>query len=330
MAAEPSLFRLESASGYSKARLANASDKGEDSVGQPLEQMLKVQAEMRVPVGTVQLVQIHVEDPTDIVMFDRDAYWLELCLEPRARNSRACYLDHWTAQRFKRIGKTYLLPPGETIQTRTDGGPSHTSILCHLRPESMRKWFDGDLQWTDRRLEASLDIADANVRALLLRLADEMQHPGFASKTLVELITAQLMIELGRYFCGFDEIPLAGELAPWRLQLIDERLREVHQVPTLQELATLCKLSVRQLTRGFRASRGCSIGDYIVNSRIDRAKELLARDQNIKTIAYSLGFSSPSAFCFAFRRATGMTPGEFRASGAAARVGSRTRLRSHA
>jgi len=283
-------------------------------MGQPLEEMRKIEAEMRVPVATAQLVQFHVIDPIDIVMFDRDTYWLEGCLQPPPRSSRACYVDHWTTHRFERIGKVYLLPPGETIQTRSDGGPSHAAILCHLHPESMRKWFDGDLQWTDRRLEASLDIADANIYNLLLRLAEEMRHPGFASEMVVELIAGLLTIELGRYFTRFDKIPATGALAAWRLQLIDERLRDMHEVPTLDELATLCNLSVRQLTRGFRASRACSIGDYVANSRIDHAKRLLASDQSVKTIAYALGFTSPSAFCFAFRRATGMTPGEFRAS----------------
>jgi AraC-like DNA-binding protein len=99
------------------------------------------------------------------------------------------------------------------------------------------------------------------------------------------------------------------------------------EIPTLSELAALFKLSVRQLTRGFRASRGCSIGDYVANSRIERAKRLLASDQSIKTIAYALGFNSSSGFCFAFRRATGMTPGEFRASGAARRLTSGSVLR---
>jgi AraC family transcriptional regulator len=288
-------------------------------VSQPLHEMLKVGTEVRVAVATAQLVQFHFTDPIDIIMFDREAYWLDLCLEPRPPNARACYLDHWAAQRFERMGKVYLLPPGETIQTRSDGGASHTSILCHLHPEALSRWFDGELKWTCRRLEASLDIPDGNVRGVLFRLADEMRHPGFASEMLVELLAAQLAIELGRYFVQFDEIPLTGELARWRLDLIDERLRDAQEVPTLSELAALCNLSVRQLTRGFRASRGCSIGDYVASRRIECAKRLLAGDQNVKTIAYSLGFNSPSGFCFAFRRATGMTPGEFRASGAALR-----------
>jgi len=293
-------------------------------MGQALQEMLRVTAEMHVPLATAQLVNLHVAEPIDLIMIDRDSYWLELCLEPRPRNARACYRDHWAAQRFERIGKVYLLPPGETIQTRSDGGPSHASILCHLRPEPMTQWFDGELQWTSRRLEASLDIADANIRNLLLRLAEELRHPGFASEMLVELIVGQLTIELGRYFTHFDDIPPSGELAPWRLRLIDDRLADLQRVPTLSELAALCKLSVRQLTRGFRASRGHSIGDHVANVRIERAKQLLGSELCIKTIAHASGFASSSAFCFAFRQASGMTPGEFRSSKGARRISLRS------
>jgi AraC family transcriptional regulator len=139
-----------------------------------------------------------------------------------------------------------------------------------------------------------------------------MRHPGFAGKVMIELICAQIAIELGRYYASIKEGPATGGLAPWRLKLIDERLREVVEAPSLAELGSLCNLSVRQLTRGFRASRGRSIGEHVAQSRFDNAKRLLTTDQSVKTIAYRLGFASPSSFSFAFRRAIGETPRQFR------------------
>lgn len=280
----------------------------------PAQQSMTLDAEVRVPAATAQLVRFHISGPADNILRDDGAYWLDLCLTPRPENARACYRDRWNPRRFEPIGKIFMVPPGEAMQARSDGlGPStQTSILCHLRPEALREWLEEDLQWTDRRLEASLDIVDASIRGLLLRLAHEIRYPGFASSTLVELIAAQLSIELARYCARVSENPISGGLAPWRLRLIDERLHEMREAPTLSELANLCKLSVRQLTRGFRASRGCSIGDYVANARIEHAKRLLGTDQSVKAIAYSLGFASPSSFCFAFRRTTGVTPREFR------------------
>jgi AraC family transcriptional regulator len=277
-----------------------------------LEASMTVDAELRVPLATIRLARFHVSGPSDNILREEETYWLDMCLTPRHRNARACFVDRWGPHRFERIGSVFLLPPRETMLARSEGGPTQASVLCHLRPEPVRQWFEGELEWTDRRLEAGLDIPDDNVRRLLLRLADELRRPGFASVVLIELLVAQLAIELGRYCVTIKEGPSSGGLAPWRLRMIDERLREVREAPTLSELAALCNLSVRQLTRAFRKSRGRSIGDHVAQCRIDHAKRLLESCESIKAIAYSLGFGSPSSFSFAFRCATGQTPREFR------------------
>jgi AraC family transcriptional regulator len=274
--------------------------------------MMTVEAEMQLPLATAQIARFHMTCPADNILRKEDAFWLDLCLTPRPRNARACYRDHWVPYRFERLGTLFALPPGETMHARSDGGSPQTSILCHLRAEPMREWFDGELEWTDRRLLASLDIRNPNIRALLVRIAEELRQPGFASQVLVELMVAQVAIELGRYWSAIKEAPPAGGLAAWRIRLIDERLREVGATPTLNELAALCNLSVRQLTRGFRASCSRSIGDHVAQCRIDAAKRMLASDHSVKEIAYSTGFASPSSFTVAFRRATGETPRQYR------------------
>ena len=276
-------------------------------MGHPFAQMT-IDAEIRVPVATTQIIRYDVSGPTAGVLPATEDYRIDLALTPRPSNARGCYHTRWNPHRFERMGKVHVMPPSETMQACSDGSSSQTSILCHIKPQAM----PDVLQWTDRRLEASLDIRDSNIRGLLLRLAHETRHPGFASDMLVELVVAQLGIELARYCGRLNDLPSSGGLSAWRLRLIDERLLEVRDAPTLNELAELCKLSVRQLTRGFRASRGCSIGSYVANSRIDHAKRMLLEDDSVKAISYSLGFSSPSGFCYAFRRATGVTPREFR------------------
>ena len=277
------------------------------------QQWLAVEAEVQVPVATVQPVNLFVHDPCDLVMMDRDSYWLDMSLSPRP-HSQLRYREQWSRNRFEQLGKIYLLPPGEEVQIRSEGGCNHASIVCHLNPTPIRDWFGDELRRQGRQYEASLDITDTSVRNLLLRLAQELRQPGFASTTMVESMAVQLAVELGRHFINVADNSATQRLAPWRLRLIDARLHDDEQLPTLSELAALCDLSVRHLTRSFRASRGCSIGDYLANHRIEHARQLLASELSIKAIAYSLGFASPSGFCSAFRRAVGMTPGEFRAS----------------
>ena len=273
---------------------------------------MQVEAELRAPVATVQLVQFEFLEPPDNIFRKDDSYSLDFCLTPRPRNARACYPDRWGSKRFEPLGHVFLVPPGESMLARSDSTGRQLSLFCQFRREAMGEWIEEELAWTDRHLAAGLDIRDANIQSLLMRLVQEVKHPGFARDMLVELITAQLAIELTRYRQASGEVAASGGLAPWRLRLIDERLAQAGAVPTLEELARLCGLSVRQLTRAFRVSRGRSIGDGVADSRTGQARRMLATDQSVKAIAYTLGFASPSSFCYAFRRATGETPGHYR------------------
>jgi AraC family transcriptional regulator len=274
---------------------------------------MTVEAELRVPLAKAQLIRFEWTEPCDDLIPEDDGHRVDLSVSPRPRNARACYPAHWTAHRFERIGDILFVPAGEVSHVRGDRARS-ASIVCVLDAEATRAMFEDDLTWTDRRLEASLDIRSVSMRTPFLRLGEEVRHPGFASPLLTELIAGQIAVELFRYGAAIADRPTGRGLAPWRLRIIDERLREQLGTPTLAELARLCTLSVRQLTRGFRASRGCSIGEYVAESQLDQAKRLLATEQSIKSIAYSLGFASPANFSTAFRRATGETPGQFRRS----------------
>lgn len=269
-----------------------------------------VEAERRTAVGVAQIVHFDWSEPLDRVSSASNAYRVDLCLTPR-NNARAGFPDLWGPHRFERLGDVFLMPPGQCMRAKAERG-RQDSIVCELEADAVQQWFEADLEWTNRRLEANLDVSSPNVRSLLRRLAEEMRHPGFASETMVELIEAQIAIELSRFCGAINDNAKSGGLAPWRLRLIDERLAEPESPPTLGDLARLCNLSVRQLTRAFRTSRGCSIGDHIARSRIEHAKRLLTTDACVKSIAHTLGFASPSSFSYAFRCASGETPRQFR------------------
>ena len=279
--------------------------------------MMTVEAELRVPIGLVQLMRFNLPPSLDNEFVDDSCDWIDLCLTPRPRNTRARFCDRWSPHRFEKVGQVFLIPRGEAMQFKTDGG-SQVSVVCHLEPEPMREWLPKAAAWNDRRIEAGLNVANDSIRMLMRRLADELRTPRFASHAMAELIAGQIAIEIARFTCQTEDSTAGGGLAAWRLRRIEERLTEVREPPTLTELAEICNMSVRQLTRSFRASRDCSIGDYIDQTRIETAKRLLRSDESIKAIAISMGFSSASHFTQAFRRATGVTPRVFRATRAGA------------
>ena len=273
-------------------------------------EQMTIEAELVAPGATVRVTRFDVPPGEGELPRDADCR-LDLSLTPRAPNARISFRDRWSAHRFERPGKVFLVPPGEALRARTDGG-RQASVVCMLHPDAIRRWLERDIGWSNRLIEASFDIPGTCMPALLMRLGEEARHPGFASAALCEAFAMQIAVELGRYYCGIEEGVQAGGLPPWRLRLIEERLRDGPDTPTLSALAMLCGLSVRQLTRGFRASRGRSIGEHIAARRIDRARDLLGGGKSVKSIAYAMGFRSPSSFCHAFRKATGQTPQQYR------------------
>jgi AraC family transcriptional regulator len=275
------------------------------------EATIIVDAELRGKAAVAQVVRYDIPAPTQSTLCDPDCYQINLCLTPRPLNARACYHAHWGPHRFERLGDIFMIPPGEALHIKGDSG-RQASLLCFLDGAAVGAIIGQQLTWTDQKLAATIDLTSARIRALLFRLTEEVRHPGFAAAQMLEFLTGELAIELARFCLEVDERPSIGGLAGWRLRVIDERLSEDATAPALAELAELCNISVRQLTRGFKVSRGCSIGDYIESRRMESAKRLLVAGENVKTIAFTMGFSSPSSFTFAFRRAVGISPSQFR------------------
>lgn len=283
------------------------------SAGQERTQL--VEAKLALQVGQVQLVRNVWRAPIDSCG-SATSHHLELSLLPRSGEPQGCFPDHWGPNRFEPMGQIFLLPAEQMFHARSQCRQQN-SVICDLDPIAVDEWFEGELRWTDRRLRAGLDIASHRIRHLLCGMADELRSPGFASRTVVELMMAQTAIELSRHLMGVEVKRLAGGLSARHLRLIDERIAQNLSPPTLAELAALCGISVRHLTRAFRISRGRSIGRYLEDCRIEQARRLLASGSSVKAVSCTLGFTAPTNFAAAFRRSTGETPSQYQQRAAA-------------
>lgn len=273
--------------------------------------IVEVLAGFRKPGISLQITRSLRRDPHDHEIAPTTSYCLILCVTPRPSDARASYPEVWGTTRLEPLGDLSLLPPGYRLRIKGNR-QRQVAITCHLSPKTVEQWLDHAVEWTDPRLEASLHLSNPHIRMLIMRLAEEAHRPGLAQDAIIKAIAAQMGVEVARFCESFLEVRAVGGLAGWRLRLIDERLRDLRKVPTVEELARLCNLSVRQLSRGFRVSRGSAISDYCATQRIELAKRLLAGEDSIKSIAFASGFASPSTFAQSFRLATGSTPREFR------------------
>lgn len=64
-----------------------------------------------------------------------------------------------------------------------------------------------------------------------------------------------------------------------------------------------------KLKKGFKQRYEMGLFEYAIKLKMDHAKELIGnRNHTFKEIAYLLGYSAPSSFSVAFKRATGLSP----------------------
>jgi AraC family transcriptional regulator len=215
---------------------------------------------------------------------------------------------------FRAAGRVFYTPAHVPFAVHGNLGEV-TVAVCRITPLLVGPLAEA-LQPSDTLLDVCHNVMGTQIGDLLARMVREVRYPGFASDILVEAAATQAAVELARVFkASYRPAPLrTGRLSARQLALINELVRELGQVE-LSALASRCNLSVRSLTRNYRATTGHTIGDLVADVRLGRAKQLLADlTLPIKLVAHRVGFSRVSTFSTAFRRATGVTPSTFRRS----------------
>lgn len=94
---------------------------------------------------------------------------------------------------------------------------------------------------------------------------------------------------------------------------LDYVYSHIHYRIKTKELADYLNISASYLSKLFKTEMGISLSEYIIELKIDKAKNLLQySDFNIIDIANYLAFSSQSHFIQVFNKITGMTPHMYR------------------
>ncbi len=105
-----------------------------------------------------------------------------------------------------------------------------------------------------------------------------------------------------------------GGLAPWQKRRASELLREnMHGRIRLSDVARECGLSASHFARSFKTSFGTSAHQWLVQHRIEHAKQLMARTtMSLIEIALQSGFNDQAAFTRTFHQIVGVSPGRWR------------------
>ncbi len=109
--------------------------------------------------------------------------------------------------------------------------------------------------------------------------------------------------------CKFLNQPLEKEKIMQAREII---LRNIHQPPTIPELARMIGINQCYLKKGFKEMFKSTIYEFVIEQRMQRATLLLSlNNQSVSQIAEEIGYSNTSNFSNAFKKYTGRYPSEF-------------------
>jgi AraC family transcriptional regulator len=149
-------------------------------------------------------------------------------------------------------------------------------------------------------------------------MVSEMTNGSAAGRMFIETASLMLAAHLLRTYCdsgtckSFESS--AHRLDHARLRRVLDYI-SVHLADeiTVAELAQVAGLSTFHFARMFTLAVGVSPNRYVSRLRLEQAMANVAAGKlSLAQIAIKSGFSSLASFTRAFRRATGITPGEYR------------------
>jgi AraC-like DNA-binding protein len=155
-------------------------------------------------------------------------------------------------------------------------------------------------------------LVDPIVHALGQSLAPSLACPEYANPLFVDHVSFALTSHLCQ---AYGAINLKAEskrprLAPWQERLAKEAIMaRLDGALTLNELATICGLSLSHFARAFANTVGMPPYRWLLERRLERARELLF-DSDISLIDISLacGFANQSHLTKTFTRHVGVSP----------------------
>ena len=149
----------------------------------------------------------------------------------------------------------------------------------------------------------------------LLQESDSATPSGrLFSDSLIQTLTLHLLNHYGTSQPTGQSV--TGGLPGFKLRRVKEFITEnLEEDLSLAEISAVADLSQFHFARAFRKSTGLTPQQFLMQQRIERAKELLAKhDLPIVEVSLRTGFKNQSHFTSLFRKFTSLTPKVWRES----------------
>ena len=207
-------------------------------------------------------------------------------------------------------GNLCITPSGQTIGAFWNKPIDNMGIL--LEPDfvvqtAIENRFSGNFEFGE--IYKSEDIL---IQQIGLTLLEESENESPAGRLYADSLVQTLTLHLLKNYTSANSIQenFTGGLSGYRLRRVQEFINaNLEEDLSLAEIAEVADLSQYHFARSFRKTTGQTPQQYLMQQRIERAKELLAKDDlAIVEISLRTGFKNQSHFTTLFRKFTKLTP----------------------
>ena len=183
-------------------------------------------------------------------------------------------------------------------------------LLCRLASEMEGRPVD------EVRLHDVLSGADPIVTQMTHLLRQEATTASVGCSLYAEALSTQLGIHLLRHYAAFrfKQAPRDERLHPLQARRLQEYV-DAHlcEPISLEQLARVAGVGVCALGRLLRSSWGTTAHRYVIDRRVERARQLLHHGNlPLKAVAAATGFADQAHMTRTLKARLGRTPGELR------------------
>jgi AraC family transcriptional regulator len=214
-----------------------------------------------------------------------------------------------------RPGQLTLLPVGQRIRGYCEGLGVRGEVQLLFEPELVTQAVGADIDPSRLELVRSMDLRNPSILQAMAALGREVEQPGPMGRVYVESLVVVALTELVRRHSTFALAPDRTEAFPARRLRRIIRYIEAHLGEDLSLLALAAEAGVSpaHFARGFKATMGASVHQYLLARRVEWAGALLRGSElSIVDIALQTGFSSQGHLTTSFQRLYLTTPAAYR------------------
>lgn len=197
----------------------------------------------------------------------------------------------------------WILPPGRGLWV-----PAQTAheVRCVSAVQMRTVYLSGE------RSEFPLDVSVVTVSPLMREIIVRFSEG--ASVTAASHLKAILIEEIRAAEVASLRLPTPND--PRIARLLEHFFAQPADAGSLKDWSRRLAMSRRSLIRLVRSQTGMSFRELRRQARVVAALERLALGHSVTSVAYDVGFQSPSAFIVAFKAVTGEPPGQYLRAGA--------------